>query len=201
MNRLYGTTLIAINLILVSLLVYQSKARRHAEEKSLNLQSRINDLDTYVFAIKNEERVIGKEVSSILSLVLGEDIHGKAPQNFFTNDKMLLVLFSSSSCQSCVDALTPYWSFFAGLKINTFAVAQGSSISEVNLYGKLNGVTVPLLFDENAKVASELGLPPNAVAVLYINRGKVAIAYISNPNTSVFFRDKIFLERLKLLLD
>ncbi|MDZ7359345.1 MAG: hypothetical protein ONB46_01280 [candidate division KSB1 bacterium] len=112
MNRLYVTILIALNLILLSLLVYQSKARRQAEAKSLNLQSRINDLDNYVLAAKNEERVLGKEVSSILSLVFGDALQRKAPKNLLINDKMLLVLFSSSSCQSCVDALTPYWPFF-----------------------------------------------------------------------------------------
>jgi len=197
MNRFYYPILIALNLIVLSLLFYQSKARRQAETESLNLMSRINELEPYVLAVKNEEKLIGKKMPALSSLGGNQE----KIRNILTDDRMLLVLFSSSSCQSCVDALMPFWASLAKLKINTFAVANGTSISEVMIYGRLNGVTVPILYDENARIVSELGLPPNTVATLLINKGRVAMAYVSNPNNAILFRERIFLEKFKILID
>ncbi len=203
MRPFFKLTAILLNLFMLVFLFYQIKLKRNAENEVLYLRSLINSIDAE--GVKIEDRLIGKELPSLSSLT---DLENN--QNFLEgkllDGRKIVILFSSMSCQACTDGQRQFWTELPGLakakRTKIIAIATGTSRSEARIFTRSNRVQIPVAFDQNASLATGLKLGYDNVAVLLVNsRDKIALAYVSTGVISASDREKLFLEKLKNILE
>lgn len=203
MKSFFLSIVIMFNLFVVILLLQQIRARHNVETEVQYLSSLVNSIDAE--AVKKEDRLIGKKVPSFSDLT-SLDNNQTVPKDLASTGSKIVILFSSLSCQTCLDDIQQFWDelpkLVHGKKIKLFAIANGTSRSEVRIFARVNGVKIPVVFDQDVKVTTNLGLEHHTVAVLLVNNlGKITLAYVSTSANPTLDREKIFLKKLKNILE
>lgn len=170
------TMLVVLNATL--LLSYQSVREEHQKQADL-----ISNFD--MAALQFERQSIGILIPWVKMVDLNGNLIDLKEKLFRRNT--LLLVFSTQSCEPCLDADFPLWRELSSRSTKNgfqiLGIANGLSPYHVADYLKNYNLNFLTLFDKGEYIWKTLGIPPGAVNAIFLvnKKGSVVMANVRMP--------------------